>query len=604
VPALEQCRRYEGPEEGFWPLFIEALLGAAGATNLLLLRRTVEPLEAWKPFAAWPAKEKFPLGAPLDDASLAAALEAAVREEISEFRVPADPRIRLPVVLIDAGQPGLQMVALFKYPAGATPPADLVARLARALDLPLLYRRTRALRLARDDNSAFSQALDLLTLLDKQVRFVPAAMTLCNELARHGRCSRVSLGWRHDAYVRIAAISDMPRFERGMEAVQKLEAAMEEAFDQDEEIILPEPDDASYVARDHHQFVQAGHGAPNVATLPLRLGDRPVGVVTLERTDRAFSVDEVNALRVVLDRATRRLDELERTDGSAWRRGLRGTRQQLSRLLGAEHTWWKALGVTLTAVLLLAVFCTWPYRIEGSFVVRSHTLLNLPAPFDGFLAEVPVHVGDKVKAGDILLRLDKRELLLEQNALQAEIARYEAERAQAEVERRLADMRSAAATKEQSQANLDINRFHLARADITAPAAGVIIEGDLRERIGAPVRAGDILMRMTRIEEMYVEIEIPERDAHAILASRTAEIAFATLPDQRFPVTIERLEPTARTKSEGNVFILRARFTAPGNDPWWRPGMSGVAKVDGGRRSILWLLTHRLVDFLHLKLWL
>lgn len=602
MSAIEQCRRYEGVEEGFWPLFLEALVSAAGAQNVLILRRNLEPLEAWKPFAAWPTKEKFPLGAPLDDVVLIAALESAIREEVSEFRLPSDPKIRLPIAPIDAGLAGLQMVALFRYSGSTPPPEDFVQRIARARDLPLLYRRTRALRLANDDNRAFSQALDILTLLDKQVRFVPAAMTICNELARQGRCTRVSLSWKHDAYVRLAAISDMPRFERGMEAVQKLEAAMEEAFDQDEEIILPEPDDASYVARDHQQFA-VSQGVPNVVSLPLRLDQRPVGVVTLERNDRAFSADEVTALRVVLDRATRRLDELERHDGSVWHRGVRGTRDQFARLLGAEHTWWKALGVAIAVALLVITLCTWPYRVEGSFVVRSHTLMNLPAPFDGFLAEVPVKVGDKVNPGDVLLRLDKRDLQLEQNALQAEIARYEAERAQAEVERRLADMRSAAAAKEQSQANLDINRFHLTRADITAPTAGVVIEGDLRERIGAPVRAGDILMRMTRIEEMYVEIEIPERDAHAILNSMKAEIAFATLPGQRYPVVIERLEPTARVKTEGNVFVVRARFNAPGVDPWWRPGMSGVAKLEAGDKPIIWLMTHRLFDFLRLKFW-
>lgn len=602
MPALEQCRSYEGSEEGFWPLFIEALTSAAGASHVLLLRRTIEPLEAWKPFAAWPAKERFPLGVPLDDAGLVAALETAIREEISEFRPPAEPKTRLPVAAVNSGQASQQMVALFRFAPG-TAPDDLVAHIARALDLPLLYRRTRALRLASDNNRAFAQALDILALLDKQVRFVPAAMTVCNELARHGRCSRVSLGWRHDAYVRIAAISDLPRFEKGMEAVQKLEAAMEEAFDQDEEIILPEPDDAAYVARDHQQFA-ISQGVPNLASLPLRLNDRPVGVVTLERTDRAFSADEVTALRVVLDRATRRLDELERHDGSAWHRGLRSARTSLAGLLGPEHTWWKALGVTIAAALLVITLCTWPYRVEGSFLVRSDTLLNLPAPFDGFLAEVPVRVGDKVGAGDVLLRLDKRELQLEQNALQAEIARYEAERAQAEVERRLADMRSASAAKEQAQANLEINQFHLARADIAAPAPGVVIEGDLRERIGAPVRSGDILMRMTRIEAMYVEIEVPERDAHAVLASQTAEIAFATLPGQRYPVNVIRLEPVARVKSEGNVFVIRATFKNPGGDAWWRPGMSGVAKIDAGRKPIIWLLTHRLIDFLRLKLWL
>lgn len=603
VPALEQCRRYEGAEEGFWPLFIEALAAASGASQVLLLRRSVEPLEPWKPFVAYPPGGRFALGVPLDDAGLLAAFEAAIREEVSEFRPPAEPKTRLPVAAVDPGQPGLQVVALFRFTPSAPPPEDFVAGISRALDLPLLYRRTRALRLASDDNHAFSRTLDLLNLLDNQARFVPAAMTLCNELARQGRCSRVSLSWRHDAYVRLVAISDMPRFERGMEAVQKLEAAMEEAFDQDEEIIVPEPDDAGYVARDHHQFAQ-NQGVPNVVSLPIRLDQRPVGVVTLERTDRAFSSDEVTALRVVLDRAARRLGELERHDGNAWIRGVRNTRVQLARLLGPEHTWWKALGVAVTIALLAIIFLTAPYRVEGNFVVRSDTLLNLPAPFDGYLAEVPVRVGDKVSAGDVLIRLDKRELQLEGNALQAEIARREAERAQAEVERRLADMRSALAAKEQAQANLDLNRFHLSRADISAPAPGVVIEGDLRERVGAPVRAGDILMRMTRVEAMYVEIEVPERDAYAILDSKQAEIAFATLPDQKFAVAVDRLEPVARVKQEGNVFVIRARFANPGGNPWWRPGMSGVAKIDAGRKPIIWLMTHRLIDFLHLKLWL
>jgi hypothetical protein len=31
--------------------------------------------------------------------------------------------------------------------------------------------------------------------------------------------------------------------------------------------------------------------------------------------------------------------------------------------------------------------------------------------------------------------------------------------------------------------------------------------------------------------------------------------------------------------------------------------MTGVAKIEAGRRSYLWIATHRLVDFLRLKLW-
>lgn len=600
--TLEECRKYEGAEEGFWPLFAEAIARAGEASHVLLLRRTLEPLGAWQPFAAWPPKDKFPLGVPLDDAGLNAAFEAAVREDISEFRPPAEPKTRLPVAQIDAGVAGQQFVVLFRFGATAPAAGDFARNIARALDIPLLYRRTRALRLASEDNRAFTQAFDLLGMLDRQTRFLPAVMSLCNELVRQTRCSRVSLGWRSDAYVRIQAISDLLRFERGMESVQKLEAAMEEACDQDEEIILPEPDDAGYVCRDHRLFAQS-QGVPYVASLPLRLDNRPVGVVTLERTDRAFSADEITALRVMFDRATRRLDELERHDGSVWHRGVRGTRDGLARVLGPEHTWWKALGVVLAAAFLIIVLGTWPHRVEGNFLVRSDTLVNLPAPFEGYLAEVPVRVGDQIKAGDVLIRLDKRELLLEQSSLLAELARYEAERALAEVERRLADMRAAAAGKEQTQASLDITRFRLTRADITAPTNGVLIEGDLRDRIGTPVRAGDLLMRMTQLDAMYVEIEVPERDAHAVLASRSGEISFATLPDPRYKIVVDRLEPIARVKPDGNVFVLRAKIT-PNGEIWWRPGMSGIAKVDAGRRSILWLLTHRLVDFLRLKFWL
>jgi hypothetical protein len=32
--------------------------------------------------------------------------------------------------------------------------------------------------------------------------------------------------------------------------------------------------------------------------------------------------------------------------------------------------------------------------------------------------------------------------------------------------------------------------------------------------------------------------------------------------------------------------------------------MSGLAKVEVGQRRILWVLTHRTLDFLRLKLWI
>ena len=35
----------------------------------------------------------------------------------------------------------------------------------------------------------------------------------------------------------------------------------------------------------------------------------------------------------------------------------------------------------------------------------------------------------------------------------------------------------------------------------------------------------------------------------------------------------------------------------------WRPGMAGEAHVDVEPRRVIWMWTHRLVDFLKLKTW-
>jgi hypothetical protein len=53
---------------------------------------------------------------------------------------------------------------------------------------------------------------------------------------------------------------------------------------------------------------------------------------------------------------------------------------------------------------------------------------------------------------------------------------------------------------------------------------------------------------------------------------------------------------------EGNQFMLTARLLAP-PESWWRPGMTGLAKVEVGERNVTWVFTHRLIDALRMKLW-
>jgi len=36
---------------------------------------------------------------------------------------------------------------------------------------------------------------------------------------------------------------------------------------------------------------------------------------------------------------------------------------------------------------------------------------------------------------------------------------------------------------------------------------------------------------------------------------------------------------------------------------WWRPGMTGIAKLDAGSHSMLWIMFKKTIDFIYLKLW-
>jgi hypothetical protein len=95
---------------------------------------------------------------------------------------------------------------------------------------------------------------------------------------------------------------------------------------------------------------------------------------------------------------------------------------------------------------------------------------------------------------------------------------------------------------------------------------------------------------------------VDERDVHEISAGASGEVAFVSRPHLKFPINIERIDPAAVVDDKGNIFLVRSVFEDEIAE-WWRPGMSGVAKINVGKRNILWILTHRTIDFLRILLW-
>ena len=598
---LALLRQFSGAPKDFWPRFLNAASRLAGADAAVLLLRNAS--KEWAKIGDWDSGSGLSRARTQFTSQLAAIAERCIRD--SNFVEASDEAggIYIVAVRLKSLRAEDEMVLTGQLKNFTeTAAREALVRLALIADVPAAFQQNLASQKTRLDVEKFAAVLDLNVPVNEATRFLPAALAFCNGIATRFRSDRVSLGWIEGGYVKLRAISRTEHFDRQMAAAQMLEAAMEECVDQDEEILWPEPDGVTTVARDHERFA-AEQKSGNIASVPLRLDGNVIAVLTCERQAASYDAPELQQIRLACDQVTRRLSELQHYDrwfGARWKAW---SREYFSQWLGPEHTWSKVTAIFVVMVLAALFLVRVTYRVDGNFILRSDEAEYLTAPFDGYIDRVYVRAGDRVTNGEALLSLNRSELLLEEAAALADVARYSRLAQKDQAANDIADMRIDDAQAKQAQAQLDLVRYRLDNAVIKSTFDGVVVEGDLRERIGSPVKQGDELFKVARIDTLYAEAEIPERDVEEIIGKSKGEIAFVTQPKLKYPVAVQIIEPAAITKKDGNVFLVRLQFE---HDPenWWRPGMTGLCKIFTEKRTLFWILTHRTVDFLRMKLWM
>lgn len=584
----------------FWSNLVEKATHKVDGVAAVVVARAAEQAE-WKALAVWPrdgaARSAL---APLRDPALpqqvvdAGGRWAVSLSEDEEATMGFGVMTRLPQ------STGVVVLMVARFPVMPAQAEALLDRLQALLAQAPVYHLERLLSQARTDVAQFANVLDLLAVLNARGTFVDACMALTNELTSRLKADRASIGWLKKGYIRVRAISHMEKFEKKMDAVNGLETAMEEAFEQDAEIVWPPIDkDSDVIARDHQRFVEeqtSGHAV----SVPIRHEDEPLAVLTLERKASAFTEQELRWLRLCADQVAPRLAWLEGQAVWFGARAWRAVRKKASRWLGVEHTGAKIVAIVLVLALAFLFFGRWPHRVKGDFTLRADVAVVLPAPFDGFLDRAVAEMGDIVDAGEVLAVLDIRDLLIEKASAIADLERYNREAEKARAERDLGTMRMAEAMADQSRARLALLQFRLARAEIRAPFAGAVVEGDHRERAGAPVRQGETLFRLAALDALSVEADVDERDIDFVRVGAPVRLVFASRPNRSFNALVLRVDPMAQTREGANVLLVHCVITDP-LEPWWRPGMSGVARIEADRRAPIWLLSRRTLDYLRLR---
>ena len=613
---------FDQAAEAFWPLFLQRFGEALSARRVLLLSSAVG--RPWQAMAQWPVRAS---AEPQDaDRALRLLAQASAGHPAADH----DERDELTLAMLPTQLQGAQVLALVALGADAeiwdelslvawaglvaTIPAQFMLRgqqrqLQAASVATTAHPASSASALAEEDDAATAgqarrlhEILQLSIRLGQESRFMSLAMALCNEVALRFACERVSLGWVSDHYVKLVAVSHVENFDARSSATQALEAAMEEALDQESALLWPAPADSRQVLRAHQAYADQV-GAFGLTTLPLACGEQVDAVLCLERAAATLSAAELSELRLLGESLARWLRLLRQQDRWFGLRWYEAARRQLRDFLQPRRTLAKLALVGGAALLLTSALLPWDYRVDAALAVRSEDLHFVPAPFDGYLSQVHVEIGDAVKAGAVLVELDTRDLAQEFSMADADLVRYAREVEKALAAQQLGDMQIALAKQQQASARLELIRYKLDNAKVRAPHDGVVIEGELRKNLGAPLRKGDLLLKLAKTTETYLELAIDQSDVQDVVLGSRAEFSLVGRPDQRWRIELSRIEPAAIQRDGRTVFLARARLLdAVTGD--WRPGMGGTAKIDAGQRALIWVLTHRTVRFLREFFWI
>lgn len=193
-----------------------------------------------------------------------------------------------------------------------------------------------------------------------------------------------------------------------------------------------------------------------------------------------------------------------------------------------------------------------PRVIESIGNVQSIRSVAIKSQVDGIIAEIHFREGDEVKAGDLLVALDRRPFDNSLRIARADLvnARAEATQAAADAERYTHLDQTSAISKEQyaqvltkaettkaqvlaKEAAVANAELQLGYAEIRAPIAGRT--GQLVLHEGALVKANDVsqsILTINQLAPIYVAYSVPENDLGAIRAALAAQRATVSVIEQ------------------------------------------------------------------------
>jgi multidrug resistance efflux pump len=460
-----------------------------------------------------------------------------------------------------------------------------------------------------DENERrLSASVDLLGQILSEPKFNGAALRLVSELAASLHCVLVSFGEVKAGSVLVRHLSNSVQFGKQMNLVRGIEAAMNEAVDQHATVLWPLPRQSEVEHQPRTQTVSLAHSRlaqqqdETVLTIPLFKQDECVGAVTLQRDiSEPFSHIEADYCESLLALASASLEEKRQNDKALIFKLIAAWRDQLERLIGPGYLGRKLAVIIAILCLLFFSVVEGEYRLSADAKLKPVRQQAVVAPFDGYIEQAQARAGDIVKQGSLLVQLDDRDLQLEKFKWLGQQNKFQRQYQEAMAEHDRAHVNILNAQLQQAEAQLNLVKSQLQRAKQDAPFDGLLISGDLSQRLGGTVSKGELLFEISPLNDYRIDLLIKESRIADVQEGQNGTVYLSALPHQGFKFIVGNVTPVTITKEGATFFVVKATLQEPIEQ--LRPGMEGVGKISIDERKLIAIWTQGMMEWLRLKQW-
>lgn len=433
------------------------------------------------------------------------------------------------------------------------------------------------------------------------------AFAITNAVKQRFGCEQVSLSLLSGYSLKVVCISGLDHVNDRTPGVHLIEQAMCECLDAGTTVIEQDRDQwASEVATRGgllHARWRVASGGASIVSIPLFAGDEPVGVLSMTRdsTD-PFKAEELDSLNKQLTPLASAIPLVQNSTRSLKSHTITTATDTARWIVRPRSTSKRVAVVGAVLLVLWLIFKPTMYQVTASATVVASSEVVVASTLDTTVSEVLVRSGDRVEAGQPLIKLATGTL-----EVQREHLRTEAERANLRLMEAIAQDDPAAAAIARAErdihaAGLELTEAQITRAVLVAPTAGIVIGSELSNLHGRVVPIGEPLLSIASEDSLALEIDVPERRVTDLAEGARIRFASHARPEDAERLSLVHIEPAATMREGKPVFVAHGELD--GDQSWLRPGMEGVARINVGHRPNWWVGSHHLIDFARLRFWM